>query len=673
MVLEKVTQTIDKHSLLFHFDKDEKDLKTFIKNNFVLGKSDTSKIKIDKNNFTVIYNKWLSVVKPTIAVDWKIAKITGIIDGDFYLADLLANENVTLKDKLYVLLKKDYYELDRTLDKSGFFSSKKTSFNDKQKAHLQFWNKYERTPKEEYWDYIVGRRDLLVPQDVRERKGSFFTPQIWVELSQKYLTDVLGEDWQDEYYVWDCAAGTGNLLAGLVNKYNIWASTLDTQDVDVMKDRIKNGANLLEDHVFQFDFLNDEFTKLPQLLQNIINDPIKRQKLVIYINPPYAEAANYGKSKDGVSSTKIYNRFKNTISFAVNELFSQFFTRIYSDLPNAKLASFSKLKYITASNFAKFRNYFQVDYKKGFVCHANTFDNVKGNFPIGFLIFDLENKKEISKIECDILNNEGEIEGRKTFLSVKKGEVINDWLRLFYSKIDVIGYLRFVGPDFQANTGVFFTNRPKESDLKESRVTFLSKNNVIQMCMYLSIRHCIEATWLNDRDQFLYPNDGWRSDTEFQNDCLAFTMFHGQNRISSKDGKNHWIPFTETEVNAKKKFESNFMSNFIQGNFKQESSYDLFAPEETRTTPLLFSDEATAVFNAGKKLWTYYHEQADCNVNASLYDIREHFQGRNEKGKMNNKSNDNVYSELIADLRNKMRVLAKKIEPKVYEYEFLKT
>ena len=131
-----------------------------------------------------------------------------------------------------------------------------------------------------------------MPQDVRERKGSFFTPRIWVELSQKYLADVLGEDWQDEYYVWDCAAGTGNLLAGLTNKYNIWASTLDRQDVDVMHDRIKNGANLLDNHVFQFDFLNDSFDKLPAGLKKIVEDPGKRKKLVIYINPPYAEASN---------------------------------------------------------------------------------------------------------------------------------------------------------------------------------------------------------------------------------------------------------------------------------------------------------------------------------------------------------------------------------------------
>ena len=197
----KVKGAIDRGALQFHFEKDGKELKKFIKNNFIVGKHELTKTRIDKNNFMVIYNKWLQAVKPTIAVNWDFAKKTGIIDGDFYLADLLSSENQTIKEKLFVLLKHDHYELDREVDAAGMFSRKSAEFNDQQTAHKQFWNRYERPPKEEYWDYIIGRRDLLVPQDVRERKGSFFTPQIWVELSQKYLTDTLGEDWQDEYTI----------------------------------------------------------------------------------------------------------------------------------------------------------------------------------------------------------------------------------------------------------------------------------------------------------------------------------------------------------------------------------------------------------------------------------------------------------------------------------------
>jgi len=55
-----------------------------------------------------------------------------------------------------------------------------------------------------------------------------------------------------------------------------------------------------------------------------------------------------------------------------------------------------------------------------------------------------------------------------------------------------------------------------------------------------------------------------------------------------------------------------------------------------------------------------------------IADIREYFQGRNEKGKMNTKSEDKKYNELIKNLRDCLTILAQKIEPKVYEYGFLK-
>jgi hypothetical protein len=87
---------------------------------------------------------------------------------------------------------------------------------------------------------------------------------------------------------------------------------------------------------------------------------------------------------------------------------------------------------------------------------------------------------------------------------------------------------------------------------------------------------------------------------------------------------------------------------------------------------LIFSQEAIAVFDAGRALWKYYHAQPSVNVNASLYDIREYFQGRNDKGRMNSKSDDAVYTELIGNLREQLKYLAQKIQPKVYEYGFLK-
>ncbi len=94
------------------------------------------------------------------------------------------------------------------------------------------------------------------------------------------------------------------------------------------------------------------------------------------------------------------------------------------------------------------------------------------------------------------------------------------------------------------------------------------------------------------------------------------------------------------------------------------------------TKPMQFSAEAKAVFDAGRELWKYYHEQENANPNASFYDIHRHFQGvrilSNGKERMNNDSKDEKCNSLIKVLRDRIKVLAKKIEPKVYENGFLK-
>jgi 16S rRNA G966 N2-methylase RsmD len=496
-----------------------------------------------------------------------------------------------------------------------------------------------------------------------------------VELSQKYLTDVLGENWQDEYYVWDCAAGTGNLLAGLTNKYNIWASTLDEQDVEVMKDRIKNGANLLESHVFQFDFLNDDFSKLPEGLQEIINDPEKRKKLVIYINPPYAEATTAktvtgtGKNKaKTATNNKIYLRYKNEIGNASNEIFAQFLIRIYKEIPDCIIAHFSKLKILQAGNFKVFRNIFKAKLCKLFVVPAYTFDNVKGKFPIGFHIWDSSLQEKFDYINADVYNENGQLIGHKGFYG-NLPESINRWIKLYdFKNIKGVGYMENPAPDFQNNKFLCITNY---SGTRHVNYYCLNEKSLISGAIYFSVRLAIEPSWLNDRDQFLYPNDGWKTDTEFQNDCLAFTLFHTQNRITSKEGINHWIPFTEDEVNARDKFDSHFMTDFIQGKIKTSDENTIFANSEKQNTILVFSNEAKAVFDAGRELWRYYHSQPDSNPNASYYDIREYFQGRDDKGKMKNKSDDKKYMELLSNLKFAIAVLAKKLEQKVYEYGFL--
>jgi 16S rRNA G966 N2-methylase RsmD len=530
---------------------------------------------------------------------------------------------------------------------------------------------------------IILKKDVLVLKDIRERRGAFFTPQIWVEKSQEYIAAVFGKNWQDNYYVWDCCAGTGNLLVGINrNIENVFASTIDESDVKAMYDRIDNGAQLLKKNVFQFDFLNDDFKKLPKVLREIIDDPKKRKKLIIYINPPYAEAGDTkqrtgtGKNKVGVSNTSVINnKYRGEIGKAVNEIFVQFIIRIYKEINGCKLCNFSTLKAINAENFVKFREVVNSKLVKLFLCPANTFDNVNGQFPIGFHIWNTGIKEIFQEIYADVFNKDGLLLGTKKIISYdnEKG-YISQWIKPFEDNTKIlIGMLNTGRSDFQNQRLVFISSHIVTKLDRKNRIyrgtLNIGANNLVNVCVYFAVRHCIQANWINNRDQFLYPKDKCKTDVEFQNNCLTYTFFHGQNKISSKHGVNHWIPFSEKELKIEKTFESHFMYNFIAGKIVIQNRYNLF-DEERPSGKLEFSPEAKAVFEAGKELWKYYLGKPRVNVNASFYDIRLFFQGETN-GRMNNKSDDEEYNDLLGNLREKMKILAKKIEPKVYKYGFL--
>ncbi|GAA7050986.1 hypothetical protein Kyoto42B_08260 [Helicobacter pylori] len=677
------------HKFVFNFKTQSQECKEFIENN--LNSSHLlNKIPIDKNNFFTIYQKWFEAVKPTIDIDWEVAKTKGILDADYYLADLLSDGDKTIKEKLQTILSSSYYKLKRGVNELGKIDFMEVGFTDSQQVHQEFWNIYERPPKVEFQAFILERRDLLVPGDVRERKGAFFTPRIWVEKSQEYLAKALGQDYQEDYIIWDCTGGTGNLLNGLTNKANCFLSTLDSNDVAIVKElAAANKLNLLENHVFQFDFLNDDFKKVPKSLQEILEDKEKRKKLIIYINPPYAEAGNKAKmSGTGEHKAKVarnnktHETYKNFLGSGSNELFAQFFMRIYMELNGCIMASFSTLKYLNSSNFKKFREVFKAKFLEGFMVPADSFDNVKGQFPIGFLVWDTATPplKPTNALNLEVFDSLGEFLGYKNIVN-ENVKNIHMWLKQ-KEKIEnmkILGYIDTPTPDFQGSPSVAIINN-KNSSKRHSVYFAIASSNILIGSVFFSIRHCIKATWQNDRDQFYAPyDDAFQNDSEFKNNCLTFMLFHTQNRITTTQGTNHFIPFSEIEVNAKERYSSRALLDFLKGEIKEKEKDDnLFLNAKKENKPLEFSPSASRVFDAGREIYRYYHTKASTsplyNANASLYDIKEFFQGRNAQGKLNlpAKAKDEHYKQLYANLQDALKDLAKEIQPKVYEYGFLR-
>lgn len=654
-----------KDKYVFYFSQNGAELKEFIRKNLRDSKANkVGLVEITPNNVVYIFNNWLKTVWKTIDIkSWDELRKENITEADFFLAGLISENNRYLEGikGIRVRLNIDHYEL--TMASNPVFGDLSVSigFKDGQKAQKAFWQIYKRPPTQKHCDEILSRRDLLVPQDFRERKGAFFTPAIWVEKSQQYIADVLGDDWQDKYYIWDCCAGTGNLLNGLKDRYRIWASTLDESDVRIMKERIKsNSANLLESHVFQFDFLNDDMNseKVPESLRKILNDTEKRKHLVIYINPPYAEASDAKtlkkvQGKRGVEQSKVNKQYKNLLGQANAELFAQFLIRTSSEIKGCRIAQFSKLKHIMGPHFSLFRQNFKSYLKSAFLVPAKSFDNVAGDFPIGFFVWDtncdVSNYKTIAKV----YDRDGRMLGMKEISDYDNNVLINDWIKAYRlkDKSFSIGKFPFKGNDFQHQNYIQIVSPDMEYS-KTSGQFLIGVENIDIACVYFAVRKCVKKTWLNDRDQFLAPKDDFYADKDFIFDCVIWALFG--NYIKSKFGTNHWIPFREEEVNAMECFSSHIIYDNIKSRISSASI------------------EARSVLDAGKELWRYYNSFANENADASLQDIKQFFQGMTD-GKLNNikRCSDNKYILLTQHLNDSMKVLAKKIEAKVYEHGFL--
>ncbi len=280
-----------------------------------------------------------------------------------------------------------------------------------------------------------------------------------------------------------------------------------------------------------------------------------------------------------------------------------------------------------------------------------------------------------------MFDSRGGFLGYKTFKPiVDKVKNINAWIKNYDNKKAqaTMGFMENPTPDFQNNNFLCVLN---QQGTRHNNYFGLTPTNLLIGAIYFSIRHCIKATWQNDRDQFYAPyDDAFQDDSEFKNNCLVFMLFHTQNRITTTQGTNHFIPFSEDEVESKERYTSHALLDFLKGKTKKtkEEGDSLFLNAKKENKPLEFSQSALKVFDAGREIYRYYHTQdftnRPYNANASLYDIKEFFQGRNMQGKLNSppKAKDEYYKQLYANLQDALKDLAKEIQPKVYEYGFLR-
>lgn len=697
--LDVVSAYIGTYIVSFKIETHEEEFISTIKS--AIKNGDIIRTQITPDNLKQVFDKWVKMVGE---------EIQGVAKDDYallFFADIMSDGIVSTHANLPAeLLHKNNAPVFSLGGKIYELGSKE--------GYRQFWAIYDRPPKQEYRNYLLERRDSLIPIDERSFKGAYYTPLAVVDKAYNKLTETLGNNWQREYIVWDMCCGVGNLEVKHSNPRNIYMSTLDQADVDVMKAT----KTCVAATRFQYDYLNDDITddgKIDYTLTNKLPEGLRKaiaqgKKILVLINPPYAEAGNTmgEESKEEVSKTKFAANAMGQYGKASNELFIQFVARVAEELPNAVLAMFSKMKYVTAPNFEKFREVWNAKYLGGFVVHSKAFDGLKGNFPIGFLVWKTNNKKEIpfTEIEVDVLDKNANPIGEKVFYNLPNNTFLNVWLNrpkanktivvplkncvsVYDKKVhlqnwsdDAIGYMWCDSNDFQkasTMTALF------SSVWGQGHGFYINPENLWQAAIIYTVRRIIKPTWLNDRDQFLQPTKPLSN--EFKSDCLIWMLFNGSNLTASADGLewngktwsivNHFIPFTEAEVGSPDRFESDFMVQYLTtpNPFKEGEQ-----KPGGQNSPLVegqgvfLSSEAQKVMLEGKKLWQAYFAHTDVKAvreelklnraDVGWYQVRKALQTRNASGDfvpVNFKPFEEAY-----------KALTEKLQPMVYELGFLK-
>ncbi len=686
--LDAISAYIGTHFVSFKIETHEEEFINTIK--YAIAKGDIIRTQITPDNLKQVFDKWV------VMIGREIKNVTEENYALLFFADIMHDGTTATHDNLTAQL------LHKNNAPVFSLGGKIYELGNKE-GYRQFWAIYHKPPKSEYRNYLLERRDSLIPLDERSFKGAFYTPLNVVDKAYDKLTETLGNNWQREYIVWDMCCGVGNLEVKHSNPRNIFMSTLDQADVDVMKAT----KTCVAAHRFQYDYLNDDITddgkidyyltnKIPLTLRKAIADG---KKILVLMNPPYAESGSSSgeEAKTNVATTKMSISMQE-YGFAKRELFTQFVARLIKEIPTATLAMFSKLKYVNAPNFELFREKWNAEYLGGFIVHSKAFDGLNGDFPIGFLVWKTnqiaKNKSVITEINTDVFDKNTNPIGEKKFYNLPNNTFLNSWVkRPKANKQAVIPLKNAVSPATRTIDvrGCYWSDNAigslylSSNDVQSIRTTalvssgfnsagafFVNLENLWQAALILAVRKLVKPTWVNDRDQFLQPTEPLTE--EFKSDCLIWMLFNGSNLTASANdlewnGKkwsivNHFIPYTEEEVNAPDRFESDFMVRYL-------STLQGFGTLEGIAA---LSTEAKQVYEEGKKLWQAYFAHTDVRTvrdelklnraDVGWYQIRKALQARNSSSEFPPVS--------FKPFEESYKALTEKLQPMVYELGFLK-
>jgi hypothetical protein len=525
------------------------------------------------------------------------------------------------------------------------------------------------------------------------------------------ITEAFGENWKEEYIVWDPACGTLNLTRDYKFK-ELYCSTIEESDLKTA-DQMKYNPEAVK---FQYDFLNDGIVggkidiegdlKLPEGLKQAL---LEGKKMIVLMNPPYGTANNAGTgsgSKSGIALTGLNKMMKfENWGASSQQLYAQFLFRL-SKINDVKICMFSPPLFMSGGSYKEFRNKFLNVYgfNSGFLMNAGEFDGTS-DWGLSFTIWSnkIDRKNEF-RLKVEKSNELGEIEYLfdKIIYNLDEAEEASKWVRKEIKNIktydfpnlssslnvkndgtlrgrittNALGYFLSQSNNVvENNQGVSFLSSPssKGNGFSITISNFNKSNSLFTSRRIISGKY---ATWINWYDEYMVPNESHPLWQQFQYDSLVYSLFESKSNQSSLrqitykeklwDIKNEFFWMSKEqmmELSEKKYFDDIYRDarssdeRYVYTLLHKEGLYEKLSPDAKEVLDMA-TELVKKTFDMREILHTEHPEYHLNTWDAGWYQIKLILKA--------------FYPEDLKDFTKKYKEFEDRMRPLVYELGFLR-
>lgn len=453
--------------------------------------------------------------------------------------------------------------------------------SDKLESFFSYYSREYTTSEKRKFTEVADR---LIEDTTRRKQGAFYTPQRFIDYAHSMITRHLGDDWKEEYVVYDCCAGTLNLTRDYHFK-ELYCSTLLQSELDMGKKYNPEAKK------WQMDFLNDPEEGIDR---NLIKAMKENKPIIFFINPPYGTACTYdNNSKGGINNTAIRDKMNKTKFGGSENLQHQFMYRITKlvekyNLTNAYFALFSKPIWLSGAKQGIFLKNFtsRWECKDAYLFQASHFADVSDTWGISLTLWKANsNATPITEYKMKLIDilDDGSIDviGHHTIYNSYGKIKASDWVKEPIRKLKTTNSYPATtsGLVLKENNvrasgivnqfGYYLNNANSIQDNQQKVAMFsttygngnglgICKENFTRCTSLFTARKLIIGNWINDKDEYLSPNEQHPKWKRFEADSIIYSLFHSSSnqtslrKINYKGGiydiPNHFFWMSKEEI-----------------------------------------------------------------------------------------------------------------------------